>query len=191
MRIISGKYKRKILASPDGTHITRPTSDRVKENMFNILHTHISFDDSVVLDLFSGSGALGIEGLSRGARKCIFVEENKQAIDCLKKNISSLSDSSLTCTILQENVQSFLKTKNVRFKKTINLIIADPPYHLDWYTDAIDQITNSEFCSPGCLFLAELPRNKSIGPATTDNWTQLTQRHYGKTKIELWKFLDD
>ncbi len=84
MRVISGKSRGTSLYSLEGNH-TRPTTDRVKESMFSIIN--LCIPDAVVLDLFSGSGALGIEAISRGAGKCYFVENSKQAGDIVKKNI--------------------------------------------------------------------------------------------------------
>ncbi|MGN1092933.1 MAG: RsmD family RNA methyltransferase [Monoglobaceae bacterium] len=92
MRVISGIRKGLKLKAPDGMN-TRPTTDRVKESVFNIIQTHIPSDN--VLDLFSGSGALGIEALSRRCGKCTFVEYNKQAFELVRHNVelSKLSDN--------------------------------------------------------------------------------------------------
>ncbi len=188
MRIISGKYKSKKLFSPEGSLVTRPTSDRVKESMFNVLQNYTVFQNLIVLDLFAGSGALGLEALSRGATQAIFIEENKQALQCLRQNISSLSSDISECLVFNQTVQNFLASHDVRFKNKIDLILADPPYSLDWYEGALDSIFESGICSKNCLFLVELPREKNIGNSKhPGNWEQLNEKTYGKTRIELWK----
>ncbi|MAC11937.1 MAG: 16S rRNA (guanine(966)-N(2))-methyltransferase RsmD, partial [Sphingorhabdus sp.] len=90
MRIISGQYRGRKLAAPKGD-ATRPTADRTREALFSMLTSRLgSFDDLAVLDLFSGSGALGLEALSRGAASCLFVEQDRAALDALKANIAAL-----------------------------------------------------------------------------------------------------
>ena len=121
MRVISGKARGTSLYSLEGNH-TRPTTDRVKESMFSIINFHIP--DGVVLDLFAGSGALGIEALSRGARKCYFIENSHSAADIVKKNIekTSLKENSVLKVV---DYKSFLNSANEKF----DVILLDPPYN--------------------------------------------------------------
>ena len=117
MRIIAGKYKRKKLITLPGTEITRPTSDRVKESIFNLLQDEIA--DKTILDLFAGSGALGLEALSRGAKKVVFVEDNRGAIECIKTNLLSLNAEKESFQIYQNRVTDLLnpiKTKLAHHK---------------------------------------------------------------------------
>ena len=93
MRVISGKARGTSLFSLEGSH-TRPTTDRVKEAMFSIINFYLY--DALVLDLFAGSGALGIESLSRGARKCVFVENSRAAADVVRKNLEKTHENILT-----------------------------------------------------------------------------------------------
>lgn len=121
MRIISGKYKGHQLVDFNADHI-RPTTDRVKESMFNILMGNI--EGARILDLFSGTGNLGLEALSRGAAEVVFVELNKRSIDILKKNIAKLKISE-THQIINKDVLAFLKSYT---GPAFDVIFADPPF---------------------------------------------------------------
>lgn len=120
MRIISGKYKgRKLLG--DNINGTRPTMDRIKESLFGIIQNKIK--DSICLDLFAGSGSLGLECLSNGASKCYFVDKNKEVIDVLKHNSKDIDN-----VVLMNNdyikALNIFKEKNIKF----DIIFLDPPY---------------------------------------------------------------
>lgn len=189
MRVIAGKYKRRILVAVDGKDITRPTSDRIKENMFNLISNDI--DDAVVLDLFAGSGSLGIEALSRGAKKVIFVEKNTQAVIAIQSNLDSLKIDRDQYTIVKSDVTSFLSGKYLKDKEKIDLIFADPPYKSDWYDKALLEVQQSALTADSCLFVLEMPiernmQNMSKGE-TELSWSPILARDYGKTRLEIWK----
>lgn len=122
MRIIAGKYKGKLLYSiPDRS--VRPATDRVKSTIYNMLQNRLGLIDSVVLDLFAGSGSLGFEALSRGAKQIWFVDNNESVLDVIEANAEKL-DCMSTCVIYRSDAISFIeKTKN-----RYDLIFADPPY---------------------------------------------------------------
>lgn len=120
MRIISGKYKGN-LTSFKADHI-RPTTDRVKESQFNILMGH--FEDARVLDLFAGTGNLGIEALSRGAREVVFVEKNPRSILIVRENLKKLKVTEPT-QVIQKDVLSYLKSYE---GEPFDVIFADPPF---------------------------------------------------------------
>jgi 16S rRNA (guanine966-N2)-methyltransferase len=189
MRVIAGKYKRRILVAVDGKDITRPTSDRIKENMFNLVSNQI--EGAVVLDLFAGSGALGIEALSRGAKKVIFVEKNTQAVIAMQTNLDSLKIERDQYNIVKSDVSAFLSGRYLKDKEKIDLIFADPPYQSDWYDRAISEVEKSELTADPCFFVLEMPveRNKhNMSNSETDsNWAQVLARDYGKTRVEIWK----
>ncbi|MES2616006.1 MAG: 16S rRNA (guanine(966)-N(2))-methyltransferase RsmD [Bdellovibrionota bacterium] len=185
MRIIAGKYKRKKLVTLAGSDITRPTSDRVKESVFNILQDKIA--DICVLDLYSGCGALGFEALSRGAKNIILVEENKCAIDCIKMNLNSLHLEKDNCQIFHGKVSEFLnplKNHSKNLKGKVDLIFADPPYNTAWYTNALKEIEASGICHNKCLVVLEMPLQANV--LAGEKWLQVENRKYGKTKIEIW-----
>ncbi len=187
MRVNAGKFKRKSLCAPIGMEITRPTSDRVKENIFNMLQNE--FDGKFVLDLFAGSGALGIEALSRGAKKVLFVETNKEALDCIRNNLSSVQAESNSFEIFSTKVTDFLTKQNAQLRNNIEIIFADPPYETDWYHRALVEIENSGLCHPNCMVMLEMSNDTLI--AEQKNWICLRSRKYGKTKVEIWRYQVD
>jgi 16S rRNA (guanine966-N2)-methyltransferase len=121
VRIIAGKFKNQLLVDFKADHI-RPTTDRVKESLFNIMMGH--FDGSRVLDLFAGTGNLGIEALSRGAREVVFVESNPKSVAIIKQNIAKFKIQN-DCQIVIKDVPAFLKSY---VGEPFDVIIADPPF---------------------------------------------------------------
>jgi 16S rRNA (guanine966-N2)-methyltransferase len=134
MRIISGKYGGRILKVPS-TKFTRPTTDRVRETLFNLLVNRIDFDEIEVLDIYAGSGSLGLEALSRGAAKVDFVEKNIPIYKILQQNIISIQADEF-CRIFKMDALDFSKIVN---HKKYNLILADPPF----FKDDIHQVTEN------------------------------------------------
>ncbi len=124
MRIIAGEFRSRTLVAPAGTG-TRPTTDRARESLFNVLSHFISFEGISVLDLFAGSGALALEALSRGATKATLVDKSRKAVRAIEQNASTIGVDRQV-TILQRDVRNFLEARpgNVTF----DLIVADPPY---------------------------------------------------------------
>lgn len=124
MRVIAGSAKRKNLVCSSGKD-TRPTTDRIKETLFNMLQTEID-DETRFLDLFSGSGGIGIEALSRGAKNCVFVEKGKEALRCIKKNLENTGFTENT-EVLPMDVMQALRYLSGR-KKLFDIVFLDPPY---------------------------------------------------------------
>ncbi len=147
MRVISGTAKGTKLHSIDDL-ATRPTLDRVKEPLFSIIQTHL--EDANVLDLFAGSGALGIEALSRGAKHCTFCDKSYQSIQMLQENIKKTKMEEKS-TVLKEDYKKCLEGQN----KAFNLIFIDPPYKLDIAVDAIKRILNLKLLSQGGIIILE------------------------------------
>jgi 16S rRNA (guanine966-N2)-methyltransferase len=123
LRIISGKLKGNFINAPK-SKLTRPTTDRVRETLFNILNNQISFEGMKVLDLYSGSGTLGFEALSRGADEIHFVEKNRSIYTNLEQNIKKLKVEN-SCKIFKTEASSFTNS-NHGFK--YNIVFADPPF---------------------------------------------------------------
>lgn len=127
MRVIAGRFRGRLLSSPDGKR-TRPITDRVKETLFNILGTRFALPGHLppfdVLDVFAGTGGLGIEALSRGARSCVFVERDRGALGALRDNINALSLHA-TCSVLPENAWAM---RPPRVADGFGLVFLDPPY---------------------------------------------------------------
>lgn len=136
MRIISGIYKSRILKSPS-TYKIRPTSDRAKETLFNILNNRIDFNGIKCMDLFCGSGNLGLECISRGASECIFVDED---VNLVRKNIETLGVGKFS-NVIKSDVINFLD--GIKEAKS-DLIFCDPPYSYEKYDLLIDKVSNLE-----------------------------------------------
>lgn len=137
LRIISGKYKGRFINVPKSDQV-RPTTDRVRETLFNILNNKIDFDGLNVLDLYAGSGSLGIEALSRGALEVYFIEKNFSFYNNLKANINSLNITS-GVKILNIEAAAFIKKD---FPVKFDLLFADPPYK---YTELYDMLKDEHF----------------------------------------------
>ncbi|MBK8552831.1 MAG: 16S rRNA (guanine(966)-N(2))-methyltransferase RsmD [Ignavibacteria bacterium] len=133
MRIITGNYKGRILKSPDSNKV-RPTSDRAKESLFNVLNNIVDFEEMTVLDLFCGTGSLGLECISRGARRCYFVDNDVNAV---RKNIDILKLKD-ECEVLRSEVLNFLNRFN---RSDIDIVFCDPPYDYERYSELIEKIS--------------------------------------------------
>jgi 16S rRNA (guanine966-N2)-methyltransferase len=153
MRIISGKFKSRMIIAPSGT-ITRPTTDRARESLFNVLNNLISFEDSLVLDLFAGSGALGLEALSRGAKRATFVERDRKAVAVIRSNSAELGVSPVA-EIVALDVYTYIAIARP-IPQGFDIVFADAPYD---DIRALNQlsllIANSELLAPDGLCAIE------------------------------------
>ncbi len=155
MRVIAGKYRSRPLQSLRGMDI-RPTSDRLRETLFNVLTAGnpTALDGSIWIDLFAGTGAVGIEALSRGAGNAYFVENSRAAIDVIRKNLKNLGISG-GFHILQEDVASGLKRLE-RHGVTANVVFLDPPYRLtEDYGKTLSGLAESPVISASTVVIAE------------------------------------
>ena len=130
MRVISGSARGTTLHSIDDIN-TRPTLDRVKESLFNIIQNQV--EDAVVLDLFAGSGAIGIEFLSRGAEKVYFCDKSPKAVDMIKKNLDKTKLKDKATILNNDYIDCIDKIKNIKF----DIIFLDPPYKENFSKQAI------------------------------------------------------
>lgn len=156
MRIISGKFKGRVLSSFQADHI-RPTPDRVKETLFNKWMHYL--EDAHVIDLFSGTGNLGLEALSRGAKHVIFVEKNVSSIKILKKNIELLKIDPAEITIIQKDVLSFLKSYHA---KAVDLILIDPPFTEKMAHEVMGAVDTSQCVGPQTLIAIESAKKERM-----------------------------
>lgn len=155
MRIISGKAKGTKLYTLEGKS-TRPTLDRVRESLFNILQFKIQ--DSVFLDLFSGSGACGIEAVSRGAKKAILCDKSKQAIEIIKKNIEK-THTQEQIELYQTTFEELLKSK---IEEKLDIIFIDPPYDTDFAYEAVKIILENNLIDEESIIAIETDQEKRI-----------------------------
>ena len=174
MRIISGKYKGREIKgyNIDGT---RPTMDRVKESLFASIQDYVK--GSVCLDLFAGSGGLGIEALSEGALSCYFVDNNKIVIDTLKQNLTKLKVEEEYFLIKKDYVEA-LKTFDIKF----DIIFLDPPYHLNMMNNAIDLIIKNNLLNDGGIIVCEYEE----GTVNCD-LKVLKEKKYGSKNVTIFK----
>lgn len=129
MRIIAGIHRGRRLLGPKDADTTRPITDRVKQSLFDRLVSHGLIEDAVVIDLFCGTGSLGLEALSRGASQCLFVDNHRDAIKRLEQNLAALELTSLA-TVRQADVLTGLWLNHLPVDRAMTLIFFDPPYQM-------------------------------------------------------------
>lgn len=151
MRVIAGKARRLNLKTPEGMD-TRPTTDRIKETLFNMITPDLP--DTVFIDLFSGSGGIGIEALSRGARHAYFVENNKRAVSCIQENLN-FTRLSEDATILRQDVLSALSGIH---EKEADIIFMDPPYGQEYERQVLSVLHTMPYVTPDTLVIIEALR---------------------------------
>lgn len=144
MRVISGKYKGKILKGFD-IDGTRPTMDRIKESMFALIQDKIK--DSIVLDLFAGSGSLGIEALSNYCKTCYFIDNNNIAINTIKENTKEIDNA----IIIKNDYKKYLNETKLKY----DIIILDPPYKANYIEDIINIIDNKKLLNENGIIVCE------------------------------------
>lgn len=149
MRIISGKYKGKKL---DGFDIegTRPTQERVKESLFGMIQNNLN--DTIVLDLFAGSGNLGIEALSNGSNFSYFVDNNDECIKIMKKNLTNISNDSYKVLNMDYlKALNYFSEENIKF----DVIFLDPPYKLECISNILEIVLNNNLLNSGAIIVCE------------------------------------
>ena len=180
MRIVSGKYKGRILTSFTADHI-RPTMDRVKETLFNKWMHEV--DGAKVLDLFSGTGSLGLEALSRGAQHVDFVDLNLKSIQILKKNIELLKIPRTELMVVQRDVILFLKKYH---GEPYNLIMIDPPFTEKMAHDVMTALDTSACFDDNTLIAIESIKQERMD----EEYTQLIRydfKDYGDKYLSFFR----
>lgn len=150
LRIISGEFKRRLIETPQSV-ATRPMTDRLRETLFNIIVHRFPIYDANVLDLFAGSGSIGLEALSRGAEHVTFVENGPHAIPVLEKNIVSLQVQHRT-TVVRTDA---LGLSSLKSNKQYDFIFADPPFASDDIHTIYHNLINNDFCSHGGVIIIQ------------------------------------
>ncbi len=180
MRIISGTCRGRKLAAIRGMAI-RPTADRVREALFNILGARPV--DAVVLDLFAGTGALGLEALSRGAREALFVDQAPAALQAIRKNIQ-LCRLEAKARVVQWNILNNLNCLRGEAGR-FDLIFIDPPYNRGLIPPALTHLATLALAAPGALIIAEHDPAESIAPPSAA-WEKVDERRYGQTQLSFF-----
>lgn len=178
MRVIAGKAKGMQLHTPDGM-LTRPTTDRVKEALFSILQ--FDLPGARVLDLFGGTGQLGIEALSRGAASAVFVDSRREACQLIRTNLEKTHLAS-DARVVQSDYLEYLNRCRERF----NLILLDPPYAEVFLENSIKRITEIDILQQGGIIAAERPLGKEL-PWEFQGFTRSKDYKYGKILLTLYR----
>ncbi len=179
MRIIGGKYRSRVLSEFAGESV-RPTSDRVKESLFNILS--LRMQGARVLYLFSGSGSLGLESLSRGAREVVFNDCAKESLAILKKNLTALK-----ITVGGEEAKVYNYDYVVcleQLKGAFDIVFLDPPYRFDFGVKALERLAARKLLSKNGIAVYERDRPFE---GSIDGLEQFDERKYGKTYLTFFR----
>lgn len=178
MRVITGKARGVALKTPEGM-LTRPTTDRVKEALFSI----IQFDlpSAVVLDLFGGTGQLGIEALSRGAKRAVFVDQRQEACDLIKENLRR-TRLSQDARVVRSDYLQYLQ----RCADKFDIILLDPPYAEVFLENALKCIAEIDILRSGGIIVTERPLGKELN-YELPGFTRSRDYKYGKTLITLYR----
>ena len=179
MRIIAGDLKGRRLFTPYDNRI-RPTTDKVKESIFNIIVEYV--EDSVVVDLFSGTGNLGLEAISRGAKRCYFGDKSRESMELTQKNISYCKVQEKCITIIGD-YDKVLQKINER----VDLIFLDPPYQQGILENSLELIARRSLLSEDGIIVAEHGTEEAL-PDKINELIKIKERKYGKTTITIYGY---
>ena len=174
MRVITGTARGRRLKTPENSDI-RPTTDNVKESVFNIIQ--IDIEGRRVLDLFAGTGQLGIECLSRGAAEAVFIDDSREAVRIVKDNLKACGFSA---PVLQQDALSYLRSCG-RF----DLIFVDPPYDANLYEPVLETINSVDILSDGGIILCESRRERYM-PDMKAPYLKRRDYNYGRVKLTVY-----
>ncbi len=177
MRVITGAARGRKLKTLEGDEIIRPTTDRVKEAMFSIVQFDIQ--GARVLDLFAGSGQLGIEALSRGAQSAVFVDNNKEAFETVKENLKT-TGLYKDATVLNTDSISYIKNSKLKF----DLIIIDPPYKKGICAEVLPYA--AKCCNENATVICETDYSEEL-PDDLGEFIKYKEYKYSKTKLTTYK----
>jgi len=177
LRVIGGSAKGRLLTCLKNNSI-RPTGAKIREAIFNMLAPVIA--DSIFLDGFAGSGAVGIEAISRGALKCVFLDTNINSINIINKNINNtgVGKNSL---VIKDNFFNFIQQNKYKF----DIIFADPPYNMDEVSDIVIKVEQADILNISGLLVIEHDADKVIKPG--EKITLIKQKKYSDTKISIYE----
>ena len=188
MRIISGKFKGLKLYSPSNFEI-RPTSDRLKESLFSILSTtkyDINIINANVIDICTGTGALGIEALSRGAKNIYFVDNEQNSLDIVRKNLSKIkfsNDEKANIKIIKADAKKSFKNINIIF----NIVLIDPPYNSNIFHSCLQNLREDNLIDLNSYIFLETSKKEVL---ELEGFEVLDIKLYGKSKLTILKLSD-
>ncbi len=175
LRVISGSARNLLLKTPDGFD-TRPTTDRIKETLFNILQSDIP--GSIVIDFFAGSGSIGIEALSRGAKHAYFVENAKDALNCIKENVKHTHLEDKSTVFAQDCLQAAMQI-NEAF---VDIIFMDPPYSMMLEKDLLSVLKNVSYVTEDTLIIIEAKLDTDFSYLDSLGYELLREKKYKTNK---------
>ncbi|TIX50334.1 16S rRNA (guanine(966)-N(2))-methyltransferase RsmD [Alteraurantiacibacter aquimixticola] len=182
MRIIAGEWKRRQLRAPEGD-ATRPTADRTRETLFSMLVSRLGdFEGLKVADLFAGSGALGLEALSRGAAHCLFAEQDPAAIRALRANIAALR-AQPRCDVRASSVMALGPAK-----EPLDLLMLDPPYGTGAGQVALDKLRRLGWIGPASWVTLETARDEAF---SLKGFIVDAERNVGKAKLTILRIEEE
>lgn len=170
MRVVAGTLRGRPIVAPSGA-ATRPTTDRVREAMFNALESLGAIEDASAVDLYAGSGALGIEALSRGARRCTFVERDRDALRAIRTNLDKLSLNDCSNVVASDVLVSIGALRGV------DLVLVDPPYGFDAWARLLDSLV--PVANPDAVVVLESDRPIDL----PTGWEEVRAKRYGRTWV--------
>ncbi len=175
MRVIAGVARSMPLKTPEGAD-TRPTTDRIKETLFNILQNDIP--DAVFVDMFSGSGGIGIEALSRGARKAYFIENAPNALRCIQENLTFTKMADKAVVLKQDAVSGL----NGIFEKSVDIIFMDPPYDSGHEERVLDMLQHMKYVTEDTLIIVEASLKTDMEYAQDYGFEVVREKKYKTNK---------
>ncbi len=186
MRIVAGRHRGRTIVAPADDSV-RPTSDRVRENLFNVLtHGRLSaegwsLEGATVLDAFAGSGALGLEALSRGAADAVFLDTDLAALESAHRNVKALGEEQRSVLVQADASRPPIPAKVRGHPRASSLVFLDPPYKSGLAAAALAALEAADWLAPGALAVVELGRGEPF--ALPQGFTLADERHYGRTRI--------
>jgi 16S rRNA (guanine966-N2)-methyltransferase len=179
MRVIAGKYKNRALKTVADNSV-RPATDKVKGAIFNIMQSRVDWTESAVLDLYAGSGSVGIEAMSRGAKKVIFVENSRSAVKFLKLNLETIGADG-SAQVVFGDVDKFLQSAFSKY----DVIFADPPYAIESLPVLPTKIFEKDVVAKNGYVIIEHPTRYEFQPSSL--WEVVVQKEYGRTSVSFFQ----
>lgn len=180
MRIIAGKYKGRVIEMPNGI---RPTSNKVRESLFEILKNRV--EGASFLDLYSGSGAIGIEALSRGAKKAVFIDNDHKCISALKRNLAKMAIPQGSYDIYNKDCMNGMAILQ-KSRSYFDVVFLDPPYYMDLAKNTLIELSNCDILTPNALVIAEVFKKESL-PEELGIFKKIRSSKYGDTLLEFFR----
>jgi 16S rRNA (guanine966-N2)-methyltransferase len=187
MRIISGKFRGLKLHSPTNIEI-RPTSDRLRESLFSIINSNkydVNIIDANVIDICTGTGALGIEALSRGAKNLYLIDNEQNSLDIVKINLSKIKSYDIESSVYIRKADAKKPFKNINL--IFNIVLIDPPYNSSIIQQCLPLLKEYNLIDEDSVIFAETSKQETI---SVENFKVLDTKFYGKSKLTIMKLLD-